>query len=352
MRHKSVQRTNLGSGRENEEKMAAVPITLIFGDGVTRTIDVAPGASILEAARASGYKLMVDCCEGTCGTCEAELLTGDVVLDAYDEMTLAAEHRAAGVILPCVSRAQEPATILFPYDYAEVADEDEQPVTGRVNAVTLVAAETVRLEVMLDEPLTFLPGQYVNLGPVGNDYTRCYSMANAPGERRLLFYLRVLPQGRLSRWASEQARPGDELELSAPKGSFFLRVEPRRRIFVAGGTGLAPFLSMLGALAQKPEAEPAHTEILVGARSGEHLFALEELKALAVQVPSVRVHVAVEKGAEGYLTGRPTDLLPDLDINADTRVYLCGPPPMVEVARHAVTAAGVPRREVLCERFN
>jgi benzoate/toluate 1,2-dioxygenase reductase subunit len=332
--------------------MAAVPVTFIFEDGTTRTVDVPQGESILKAAKTAGYSLMVDCCEGRCGTCEAELLSGGVDLDAYDEMTLVPEDREAGVILSCVARAREPSVIQFPYDFAEVMAEDELPQAGRVVAVTPVAAETIRLDVEVAAPLDFLPGQYVHIGPAGADYTRSYSMANAPGEAILTFYVRVVPGGRFSQWISQQARPGDEMQVSAPRGAFFLREESRPRVFVAGGTGLAPFLSMLSLLAKTPAAVSAPIDILIGARSGAHVFALEQLERLASQIPGARIKIAVEEADERFSAGRVTDLLSDVSMDASTRAYLCGPPPMVDAARQAVTAAGVPRRDVLCERFS
>lgn len=329
--------------------MALVPITFVFADGISRIIDVPAGERILDAAQAAGYQLLADCCEGNCGTCMAETLTGDVDLDSYDPMTLVPEDREAGVILPCVSRAREPATIEFPYDFAEVAQEEEQPLVGRITALTPVAAEVIRLAVELPEAVDFQPGQYVHIGPPGGEYSRSFSMANAPGERELVFYLRVLEDGRLSQWLANQARVGDQLEISAPRGAFFLRPESRRRVFVAGGTGLAPFLSMLAVLNRGADDAIA-TDILVGARTAEHLFGLEELQALAGS-SGARVHVAVEEPDGRYTTGRVTDLLAELGIDAGTRVYLCGPPPMVEAARKAVQQVGIARRDVLCERF-
>jgi NAD(P)H-flavin reductase len=92
--------------------------------------------------------------------------------------------------------------------------------------------------------------------------------------------------------------------------------------------------------------------VLVGVRTGEHLFATEEIERWRERIPSLQVRFAAEtnpgdKCAEGYAT----DLIKELELAPDTRVYLCGPPPMVEAGRSAVVAKGLPRGEVLCERF-
>jgi 3-phenylpropionate/trans-cinnamate dioxygenase ferredoxin reductase subunit/benzoate/toluate 1,2-dioxygenase reductase subunit len=170
-----------------------------------------------------------------------------------------------------------------------------------------------------------------------------------PGTDRLQFFVRLVPGGAFSQWLAG-AKPGDQVELSAPHGSFFLRHEDRPRLFVAGGTGVAPFLSMLRAMAAHPPAQ--RTTFLVGARTPGHLFALDELNRLREQLEGMDLQIAVEQDAQANChRGYATDLIPDLDLDPSTRVYLCGPPPMVEAGRRAAEAAGVRRADVLCERF-
>ena len=93
--------------------------------------------------------------------------------------------------------------------------------------------------------------------------------------------------------------------------------------------------------------------MLIGARTPEHLFALDELQQLRSEMPNLDIRLIIEKGemSESHI-GYPTDLITDLNLNPITRVYLCGPPPMVEAGRTAAQTAGLPRGDVLCERFN
>jgi len=66
----------------------------------------------------------------------------------------------------------------------------------------------------------------------------------------------------------------------------------------------------------------------------------------------MELQVAVEQDADaGCHAGYATDLIPQLGLDPSTRVYLCGPPPMVEAGRRAAAAAGLPAADVLCERF-
>jgi benzoate/toluate 1,2-dioxygenase reductase subunit len=242
-----------------------------------------------------------------------------------------------------------PCAIELPYDSSEAMSEEPAPIAAQVTAVEQVASETVRLEVKVPEAVIFEPGQYVRITPAGADFHRSYSMANVPGTDRLQFFVRLVPGGAFSEWLAG-AKAGDAVELSAPHGTFFLRDEDRPRLFVAGGTGVAPFLSMLRAMADHPPAQ--RTTFLIGARTPGHLFALDELKSLGARLKDVDLQIAVEEDAQpGCHAGYATDLIARLALDPATRVYLCGPPPMVEAGRSAAEAAGLKRADVLCERF-
>lgn len=329
---------------------STVPVTLLFSDGVAHRLEVPCGQKIVEAASEAGFSLLTDCSNGQCGTCTAQLLSGKVEMDDYDTAILPDEDRAAGAVLPCVCHPASPCVVEFPYESSEALAEEPPLIDGEVAAVSQVASETVLLEVSIPEGIQFEPGQYVRIQPAGTDISRSYSMANAPGSNRLEFFVRLVPDGAFSGWLA-QARAGDKVQLSVPHGTFFLRDEDRPRLFVAGGTGVAPFLSMLRSMGVAARALP--TTFLIGARTPGHLFAQSELQALRQALPHVDVKLAVEQDAAADChQGYATDLIAGLGLDSATRVYLCGPPPMVEAGRKAAEAAGLPRQDVLCERFN
>lgn len=326
-----------------------VPVTLLFSDGVAHRLDVPCGKKIVEAASEAGLNLLTDCSNGQCGTCTAQLLSGTVEMEDYDTAVLPDEDRDAGTVLPCVCRVTGPCAVELPYESAEALAEEPAPIDGEVVAVSQIASETMRLEVSIPENIQFEPGQYVRIHPAGTDFHRSYSMANVPGSNHLEFFVRLVPDGAFSGWLAN-AKPGDKVELSVPHGTFFLRDEERPRLFVAGGTGVAPFLSMLRSMNGKAQNQP--TTLLIGARTPGHLFALDELKAIREALPHVQVRLAVEQDANPECHhGYATDLITGLCLDPATRVYLCGPPPMVEAGRKAAEAAGLPRQDVLCERF-
>jgi benzoate/toluate 1,2-dioxygenase reductase subunit len=331
--------------------MSTTEITLLFSDGASRRLNAACGDSIVNVAKEAGLHLLTDCANGQCGTCTASLISGDVDLDHYDRAVLPDEDRACGSILACVSKVMGPCVVEMPYELAEAMAEEMSPIHGRVEAITQVAAETVKLEIAIESPMLFHPGQYVRIRPTGADDWRSYSMANAVGSSHLVFYVRLVPHGIFSTWLTSKAAVGDAVELSEPHGSFFLRDEPRPRLFVAGGTGLAPFLAMLHLIAGGG-ASSRPTTLLLGVRTGGHLFAMDELDKLRASIPDLSIQYAAEtEPADICAEGYATDLIKTLAIAPNTRVYLCGPPLMVEAGRTAAVSQGLARNEVLCERF-
>ena len=109
-------------------------------------------------------------------------------------------------------------------------------------------AVTFEVPEHLRETFAFRPGQYLTLRMFvdGGEERRSYSFSSAPGNAALSFLVRDIPRGMMSTWLREAAAPGTPMEFTGPAGSFFLREVKRPLLFLAGGTGLAPFLSMLG----------------------------------------------------------------------------------------------------------
>lgn len=331
--------------------MNTIPVTLLFSDGVTHHLQAAKGDKLIDVAAGAGLTLLTDCSNGQCGTCAANCVSGAMELDDYDPSVLPDDERDDGAVLCCVARVNEPTVVELPYDSSEASAEEAPAQQGRVHAIERVADETVRLEVDVDAAVHFLPGQYVRLLIPGQSQWRSYSMANESGQTRLVFFVRIVAGGMFSNWLSSDATPGSAIEVSAPRGSFFLRNDDRPRLFIAGGTGLAPFLAMLRAVGNGSYAA-APTRLLVGVRTGSHLFATEDIDAIKRDFPALEVAYAAEADvAHGCHQGYATDLIGQAEVDPRTQVYLCGPPPMVEAGRDAIAKAGLRKGDALCERF-
>ena len=142
----------------------------------------------------------------------------------------------------------------------------------------------------------------------------------------------------MSTFLRENATPGAAMEFVGPSGSFYLREIRRPLLLLAGGTGLAPFLSMLGKIAETgTNGQPVR--MVYGVTNDADLVGLDQLEALATRIPdfAFATCVAAQQSThqrKGYVTAHIT---PD-DLNGgEVDVYLCGPPPMVGAVRGWLT---------------
>ena len=150
----------------------------------------------------------------------------------------------------------------------------------------------------LEREFRFIPGQYATLWLThkGKTTPRPYSIVSSPSETRVLeFYINLVEHGRLtpSLWEEDVLRglrTADQetaAEITGPKGRFVLDLEdPRDMVFVASGTGLAPFMSMIRYLEERhlatPELfHPRRIHVVHGVSYSRNLGYRPEIEALA-----------------------------------------------------------------------
>lgn len=326
-------------------------IALNFEDGVTRFIDCKDGETVLDAAFRQRINLPMDCSDGVCGTCRCRAESGRYALgDDYIEDALSADEAADGLVLTCQMVPSSDCVIAVP-----VASSQCKTGHARFSAtVTSIvphgdAAIVLELEVDGEAPV-FLPGQYVNIGVPGSGQHRSYSFSSVPGAGRLAFLIKRVPGGLMSRWLDEAA-PGAKLEVTGPLGSFYLREAQRPLLMLAGGTGLAPFLSMLEVLACRDAPPPTH--LVYGVTRDADLVLVEALKAYAARVPGFAFTTVVADAASSHpRIGWVTQHLPDQALNGgDVDIYLCGPPPMVDAVQRHLDTMGLQPASFHYEKF-
>lgn len=328
-------------------------VTCVFEDGASVRFSSSPLETIYQAAIRSGLKLETDCREGACGTCMARRADGEADLGDISDEALSEEQQAQGFVLSCQLRAQSDLVLEFAYPLS-LLKKETVVVAATVAAVEPVADGVMRLLLKAQAGAPeFLPGQYVNIGIPGGSARRSYSFANpsVAGEE-MEFFVRLLEHGAMSDYLRDRAAVGDEVRLQGPLGQFFLR-SPRGGplVMVAGGTGLAPMLSMLATLAAR-EGERPRVILLYGANHPGELFALERIKAYGDWIDLRTIVVRGDAGWSGP-TGFVTGLLGEgsVDQAALADAYLCGPPPMIDAARAALIDLGVPTARIFAEKF-
>lgn len=320
--------------------MSSHTIALNFEDGVTRIIDCKAGEKLLDAAFRNKINLPMDCSDGVCGTCKCRAESGAYDLgEDYIEDALTADEAAQGLVLTCQMVPSSDCIIAVPVSSLS-CKTGLQKFAAKVAQVSLHNDAAVILELDVDGPApAFLPGQYVNIDVPGTGLTRAYSFSSAPGETRISFLIKRIPGGLMSSWLA-RAKPGERLTLSGPLGSFYLRDTSAPLLFLAGGTGLAPFLSMLEVLARAGSQQQIH--LVYGVTRDLDLVLVDALEAYTPRLPGFSFTTVVADEASAHpRKGWVTQHMPDDMLRAAPDVYLCGPPPMVDAVRRHFEATGV-----------
>lgn len=329
-------------------------VSLTFSDGATREITVADGQNVLAAAKEQGIALASQCEVGTCCTCAASITRGTASMPTNLVTALTNAEVAAGQRLLCQTYAATDASFDIEYPSSLLDANPAVRFTAKIARVTWVAASVVELEVKVPKALKFgfTAGQYCRIQVPGTDEWRSYSMASGEHERtRLSFLIRVLPSGLMSDFLRNDARAGATLELEGPLGGFALEPSERPHILMAGGTGLAPMLSMLDRLRLVRPTPPIL--LVFGCVKEADLFLLDELDARASFIPTLQVRVALEQETElvGVVQGNPVSVLNPEDVVPDSIAYLCGPPGMIHAAESRLAELGLAHADIRAEQF-
>jgi benzoate/toluate 1,2-dioxygenase reductase subunit len=331
----------------------AYRIALNFEDGATRFIECNDGEKVLDAAYRNKINLPMDCSDGVCGTCKCRAEQGQYDLgDDYIDDALTQDEADEGLVLTCQMVPSSDCVIAVPVPSSACKLKPAEH-GGAVRAIEFVSDSTIILRLAIDTPetLAFLPGQYANLVVPGTHEHRSYSFSSKPGAAEASFLIRNVPGGLMSGWLADGAAVGTRMTFVGPQGSFFLRGVDRPVVMLAGGTGLAPILSMLEVLADAGTTQPVH--LIYGVTKDGDLVEMVRIADLAARLPTFSWECCVADPASAQpLKGYVTAHLRDEHLNAgDCDVYLCGPPPMVEAVRQFFTEKGVKPAHFHYEKF-
>jgi predicted ferric reductase/mono/diheme cytochrome c family protein len=182
----------------------------------------------------------------------------------------------------------------------------------------------------------------IRTGEVSNQF-HPFSITSAPGEPALRITVKAV--GDYTR-ALRELEAGAEAIVEGPYGSFSHRDVPeRRQIWIAGGIGVTPFLSMARSLGDRDEPS---VDFYYCVERREEAHFLDELHEIAGRRPDFRVTL-VPRDTAGFLTAeRIAAETGDLSSRA---ALICGPPAMIESLRGQLLARGMHRTRIHAEEF-
>lgn len=199
--------------------------------------------------------------------------------------------------------------------------------------------------------------------PDGYQATRSYSIGSAGEGTRIVLAVDEVPEGEVSPFLVHELRAGDQLELHGPLGAFFVWTPPppapgetpRPVQLIAGGSGVVPLYAMAAAHAESGDA--TQFRLLYSVRTPEDVFFRDELTALTVAEPALRLDIVYTRRAPPDWPTPPARVTRDrlqaaaLPAASRPRVYVCGPTPFVEAVAGWLIDAGHRPGDVRTERF-
>jgi CDP-4-dehydro-6-deoxyglucose reductase, E3 len=224
-----------------------------------------------------------------------------------------------------------------------------QRFTGKVIAVRQLTHDVRQIDLRLIEPaeIRFKAGQFVSFempdGRTGRTVTRPYSIASPPSSSRTIsLLLNLVPHGPGSTYLFG-LREGDQTTFAGPAGNFYLRDDPGRELlFVATGTGIAPFRSMLFANAEC--LVPSRARVFWGLRNQRDLYYQDELARMSRDVPGNSHLITLSRPDPGWTgpSGRVTTLIErEIHDVKGVAIYLCGNSGMIAEVTGIIQTKGL-----------
>lgn len=230
----------------------------------------------------------------------------------------------------------------------------------RVESVTKERGDAWTLAFQPDghDGLSFEPGQFVWLSLRSSPFSmreHPFSISSSPKQPGGRVELTIKELGDFTRTIGA-TKPGEVAYLDGPHGAFTIdRVpSPSGYVFLAGGIGIAPLLSMIGALADRAD-EREHL-LFYAYRIEERLTARERIDALATRL-RLKVVYVLEESHEGWTGERGRIDAPLLDRHLpadrkDRQYFVCGPEPMTQAVEGALSKLDIPVTRVHSELFD
>ena len=334
-------------------------IKVITEEGESVSFDCATDEDIISAAVRQSIFLMSSCREGGCATCKGECTEGDYEMGKVSAQALPPEEQEEDLVLLCRCYPTEDMTVEVPYTFDRISySEEGKEFTTEISLLEQVSSNVMKLCLKRSDgenKIKLDSGQYYDLEIPETTITRSYSPANIENNNgEMEFLIRVLDEGKFSNFLKNDAKVGQSIKVLGPSGIFGLVADGfTPRYFVAGGTGLAPVLSMIRFM--KEWGEPQPCTLYFGSTYEEEVFYAEELSQLANEMDNLTVKICVWKASDSWHgeTGSVVDILKQDLQNAVTNpdLYLCGPPGMVDATYSVCEQVGIAKEKIYLEKF-
>jgi Na+-transporting NADH:ubiquinone oxidoreductase subunit F len=320
-------------------------------------ISVSGGNSLLKCLSDNNIYLPSACGgRGLCGLCKIRLLGDNGPLQPPEIKKLTEEERIRqGLRLACQVKVQSDLQIEIRPEYLV-----SHSFLATLESKSELTYDTIRFRFRMTEPATvdFIPGQFIQLicPPYkGSPYPvqRAYSIASDPAHPEWLdLIIRKVPNGICTTWCFDYLQPGQRVRFSGPYGDFRLSGTTAPMIFIAGGSGMAPFVSILHQMLNASSTRPVL--FFFGGNKPADLYLLDRMRQFEQQLASFRFVPVVAapdpqwKGQSGLVTEAVERLCSDL---CGHEAYLCGSPGMIDACIAVLKRLGVDPAKIYYDKY-
>jgi ferredoxin-NADP reductase len=236
-----------------------------------------------------------------------------------------------------------------------------QTFTARLTRSSALSEFTKHLEFEMKAVTRFgfVAGQWMSFKttkPDGEEMTRAYSVASPPGDdNHFALCLNRVQDGYMSNFLCDM-KAGDEVGCSGPFGDFTLRPPLRDTVFIATGTGIAPFRSMLHwLLAEESRHQGKQLSLVFGNRTEKDIYYHDEFLRLASAHANFHYLPTLSRGGPTWqgLRGYVQEHFPAITQGrTDMHAYICGLDKMVKANRELLKSLGCDRKAILYEKYD
>ena len=243
--------------------------------------DIGDDERILYGGLANRIPLPYECATGTCGTCKARLVSGEVTSHWDDAPGRSKLKLERGEFLMCQSSCKTDIEIKVPgikIDQFAAEPIPEHSISSITN-IEWLTSDVAHLSVDLNKEFNFKAGQFVVIQTDAVVGGRAYSMVNYdPGTNQLVLVIKLKPGGGFSNWLANSAAIGTALNVYGPLGAATFEPDDDKDLLcICGGSGIAGIMSILEHACSVNHFERNHGEVYFGVRTPADTFYMTQL---------------------------------------------------------------------------
>ncbi len=331
--------------------------------------DAAPADKILYAGLSQAITLPYECGSGTCGTCKARLLSGEIT-DGWPDAPGRKYLKKADEFLMCQCSALGDISV----EVASFVEEFNPGVCvpaatrGKIRDAVMLTHDVLQMNIDLLAPMDFDAGQFVLVQAPGIDGFRGWSMVNYErGAMSLQFVIKKKPDGKLSDWLFGESIDGTEVDVYGPLGNatFFPAID-KNILCIAGGSGIAGMMAILARAADDNYFADHDGDVFFGVRSMKDAFYLDRFSQLRERCGDrlkITIALSEEAASDEFQAAHPKLAFDSGFVHEvagrnmqgryqGVRAYLAGPPVAVDACVRMLLMSRVSTDNIRYDKFS